>query len=266
MSIVDAWNNTKKKEEEEKKIVGQQPKTQSTSNKPTGTTSIPKNNQGVSGRTQEKSTASSLRTENNVTTAKQAPKKEESKQSIVRRNTTTANKQENKQQEPRSKATDQRQYSGVNRRSTQSSHGGNSGSFGADDSKVTRYGLDPGKGQMYSYQTDRNNGSLMDDVNSLPMAPGIGMNQLKNLDDYTNRRADFNFQGKETIGSRQNAKEDLENALHDRDWKREEAKKDSNAGMSFLSGAGSTALGLHTKTMSLTAWKVAMLLLKKCRT
>ena len=244
MSIVDAYNNKKKKEEEEQKIVGQQPKTQPTSNKPTGTTSIPKNNQGVSGRTQEKSTASSLRTESNVTTAKQAPKKEESKQNIVRRNTTTANTQENKQQESRSKATDQRQYSGVNRRNAQSSHGGSSGTFGTDDSKVTRYGLDPRKGQMYSYQTDKNTGSLLDDVNSLPMAPGTGMNQLNNLNDYTNKKADFDFKGKETIGSRQTAKEDLENTLHGRDWKREEAKKDSSTGMSFLSGAGSTALGL----------------------
>ena len=244
MSIVDAYNNKKKKEEEEQKIVGQQPKTQPTSNKPTGTTSIPKNNQGVSGRTQEKSTASSLRTENNVTTAKQAPKKEESKQNIVRRNTTAANTQENKQQESRSKATDQRQYSGVNRRNAQSSHGGSSGTFGTDDSKVTRYGLDPRKGQMYSYQTDKNTGSLLDDVNSLPMAPGTGMNQLNNLNDYTNKKADFDFKGKETIGSRQTAKEDLENTLHGRDWKREEAKKDSSTGMSFLSGAGSTALGL----------------------
>ena len=85
MSKVDAWK--KKDEEEEKKVTGQQQKTQSDANKPKGTTSIPKDNQGVNGRTQEKSTASSLRTENNTTTVSGTPRREESKQNIIRQNT-----------------------------------------------------------------------------------------------------------------------------------------------------------------------------------
>ena len=54
MSVVNAMRSQKKKEEEEqqRQVVGQQQKTQSNASKPTGSTSIPKDNQGIS-RTQK---------------------------------------------------------------------------------------------------------------------------------------------------------------------------------------------------------------------
>ena len=76
----------KKKDEEEQKVVGQQQKTQSSASNPVGSTSIPKNNQGISGRTQS-SAASSSRSEE---------RRETENQNVVKRNTFTANTSENR--------------------------------------------------------------------------------------------------------------------------------------------------------------------------
>ena len=224
MSKVDAWK--KKDEEEEKKVTGQQQKTQSDANKPKGTTSIPKDNQGVNGRTQEKSTASSLRTENNTTTVSGTPRREESKQNIIRQNTITANKSENLFEQRREKRKEE---------SSNTSHGGNSGSFEQRQQEYEQQRRDNAR---------RNQPSLLDEVDSLPMAPGSGMNQLSNLDEYTQKNPNFDFKGKETIDSRKEAEKELNDYLFNRSQLKEDAKKDANTLNSFLSGAGSHALGV----------------------
>ena len=125
MSIVNANQNIRKKDEEEEKkkqqqqnVVGQQQKTQKESSKPTGSTSIPKDNQGTS-RTQ-KGTASSLRKENNVTTTASTPRREESKTNIIRRNTVTANRaeQQNNQQTTNRRGEERRSYQTGNENKT----------------------------------------------------------------------------------------------------------------------------------------------------
>lgn len=219
MSKVDAW----RKKDEEEKVTGQQQKTQSNANKPTGTTSIPKDNQGINGRTQQKSTASSLRTENNTTTF--GPRREESKQNVIRQSSYNTNQSDNR-------TAANTEVRGSQRRNT----------FAQSDNSEQR--------QQELEQSRRDNArryqsSLLDDVNSLPMAPSSGFNQLSNLDNYIQKNNNnFDFTGRETIGSSDHAAEDLDKILHDRDNMRQDAQRDTSTLNSLLSGAGSTALGI----------------------
>lgn len=135
MSKVDFQR--KKKDEEEQKVVGQQQKTQSTANKPTGTTSIPKDNQGISGRTQ-KSAASFSRTEE-----KRATENER----VVKKNTFTANSAENRRNQPTkttNSSTENRRTTYADFSSRKQNHSGSGGTWGynktVDDAR-SRYAM-----------------------------------------------------------------------------------------------------------------------------